>query len=108
MEISRAVKDYLIEIEVRKYSPRTIRSYRCNLNLFLRFCEEKEGISDTEDIRLGTVKQLAKFMSETGHKGTYINSLLKTIKSFIQYCYDEGEGGFNTKKTSSGVRKINR
>lgn len=98
MEISRAVKDYLIEIEVRKYSPRTIRSYRCNLNLFLRFCEEKDGISDTEDIRLGTVKQLARFMSETGHKGTYINSLLKTIKSFIQYCYDEGEGGFNTKK----------
>ena len=33
--------EYLVEIEVRKYTPKTIRSYRCNLNLFLRFCAEK-------------------------------------------------------------------
>ena len=41
MKISAAAKEYLIEIEVRKYTPKTIRSYRCNLNLFLRFCAEK-------------------------------------------------------------------
>lgn len=41
MKISAAAKEYLIEIEVRKYTPKTIRSYRNNLNLFLRFCEEE-------------------------------------------------------------------
>ena len=33
-----------------------------------------------------------------GKKGRYVNGLLKTAKSFIQYCYDEEYGGFNTKK----------
>ena len=41
MEIQQGIKKFLIEIEVRKYTPKTIRSYRCNLNLFLRFCAEK-------------------------------------------------------------------
>lgn len=41
MRMQSAVEEYLDEIEVRKYTPKTIRSYRCNLNLFLRFCAEK-------------------------------------------------------------------
>lgn len=41
MKISTAAKEYLIEIEVRKFTPKMIRSYRNNLNLFLRFCEEE-------------------------------------------------------------------
>lgn len=41
MKTQSAVDEYLVEIEVRKYTPKTIRSYRCNLNLFLRFCAEK-------------------------------------------------------------------
>ena len=44
MKIETAVREYLIEIEVRKYTPRTIKGYRTNLNLFLRFCKEKSMI----------------------------------------------------------------
>ena len=32
MEIGVAAKEYLIEIEVRTYTPKMIRSYRNNLN----------------------------------------------------------------------------
>ena len=32
MENGMAAKEYLIEIEVRKYTPKMIRSYRNNLN----------------------------------------------------------------------------
>lgn len=32
MEIQQGIKEFLIEIEVRKYTPKTIRSYRNNLN----------------------------------------------------------------------------
>lgn len=39
MKMQSAVEEYLVEIEVRKYTPKTIRSYRCNLNLFLRFAQ---------------------------------------------------------------------
>lgn len=37
MKMQSAVEEYLVEIEVRKYTPKTIRSYRCNLNLFFSF-----------------------------------------------------------------------
>ena len=35
MKISTAAREYLIEIEVRKYTAKTIRSNKNNLNLFI-------------------------------------------------------------------------
>ena len=96
MEIGMAAKEYLIEIEVRKYTPKTIRSYRNNLNLFLRFCTEHE-IAAIENVTLATVKQFTRAMTASKKKGTYINGILKGVKSFLQYCYEEGYGAFNTK-----------
>ena len=98
MKIRKAVNEYLIEIEVRKYTPKTIRGYRNNLNLFLRFCTENAGIEDADELDNTIIKQFTLFMSAAGRKGTYINGLLQTIKSFVQYCFDEGYGGFDTKK----------
>lgn len=98
MKISTAKREYLIEIEVRKFTSKTIRSYRNNLNLFLRFCEEEAGITEVEDLTLAVVRQFSLYMSGKGRKGSYINGLLKVAKAFIQYCYEEGYGGFNTKK----------
>ncbi len=46
MKISAAIREYLIEIEVRKYTPKTIRGYRNSLNLFLRFCEQETHIQE--------------------------------------------------------------
>lgn len=99
MKIQSAVEEYLVEIEVRKYTPKTIRSYRCNLNLFLRFCAEKLHVETVEALTPAVVRQFSRCMSEAGRKGTYINGVLKSIKSFIQYCYEEGYGGFDTRKT---------
>ena len=99
MKMQSAVEEYLVEIEVRKYTPKTIRSYRCNLNLFLRFCAEKLHVETVEELTPAVVRQFSRCMSEAGRKGTYINGVLKSIKSFIQYCYEEGYGGFDTRKS---------
>lgn len=98
MRVKAAIKDYLVEIEIRKYTPRTIRTYRVKLNIFERYLLEEADIEEVEDISLGTVKQFTQYMMRRGLKGTYINGCLKTIKSFIQYCYEEDYGGFNTKR----------
>lgn len=90
MKTSAAIREYLIEIEVRKYTPKTIRGYRNSLSLFLRFCEQETHIQEVEEINLAVVRQFSEFMSRKGRKGSYINGLLKASKSFIQYCYDEG------------------
>ena len=68
MEIQQGIKEFLIEIEVRKYTPRTIRGYRNNLNLFLRFCTEHE-ITGIENVTLATVKQFTRAMTASKKKG---------------------------------------
>lgn len=83
MKIQSAVEEYLVGIEVRKYTPKMIRSYRCNLNLFLRFCAEKLHVETVEALTAAVVRQFSRCMSEAGRKGTYINGVLKSIKSFI-------------------------
>ena len=90
MKIKQALQEYLMEIEVRKYTPKTIRSYRNNLNLFVRFLDEEAKIFDTEDLTLAAVRKFSAYMVMRGKKGRYVNGLLKTAKSFIQYCYEEG------------------
>ena len=75
MKISVAKREYLTEIEVRKFTLKMIKSYRNNLNLFLRFCEEEAGISEVEELtgRLhlrsgGTVKSYAQISLQTPAK----------------------------------------
>ena len=47
MKINAAIREYLIEIEVRKYTPETIRGYRNSLNLFLRFVSRRRTSKHT-------------------------------------------------------------
>lgn len=56
MKTSAAIREHLIEIEVRKYTPKTIRRYRNSLNLFLRFCEQETHIQEVEEINLAVVR----------------------------------------------------
>lgn len=98
MLIEVAAKEYLVDIEVRKFTQKTIRSYRNNLNLFLRYCKEVAGVEEMDDLTLAVVRRFSLYMTEKGRKGSYINGLLKVAKAFIQYCCEEGYGGFNTKK----------
>ena len=106
MKIEHALREYLLDIEVRKYTPKTIRSYRNNLNLFVRYLDEEADIFDTEDLTLAAVRKFSAYMVGRGKKGRYVNGLLKTAKSFIQYCYDEGYGGFNTKNGCAPIRFV--
>ena len=99
MKLTAAVKDYLVDIEIRKYSVRTIQSYKLKLRQFTQFCESVDVV-DTDDITMGVIKQFTQHMMQRDCKGSYINGILKTIKSFIQYCYDEDYGGFNTRNKS--------
>lgn len=97
MRIEEAISEYLVEIEIRGYSKKTIKTYKTKLNIFGRYCVEIEEIDDVDDIRLSTIKKYTQHMIRRGNKGTYINGSLKTLKSFIQWLNEEGYGGFNTR-----------
>lgn len=98
MNLKALMDEYLIEIEVRRYTQKTIRGYRNNLNLFLRFCEDVLGVEGIDNLTMASVRQFTKYMTAKGRKGTYINGLLKTIKSFLNYCREEGYTDIQTSK----------
>ena len=72
------------------------------------YLDEEADVFDTEDLTLAAVRKFSAYMVGRGKKGRYVNGLLKTAKSFIQYCYDEGYGGFNTKKSFKWCKSIYR
>ena len=94
--VQAAIKEYLVECEVRRYTPKTIKGYRTALNIFQQVLTEI-GVTDIEDVTMASVKKFQQILVGKKHKGTYINSLLKASKSFISYCFTEEIGGFNTK-----------
>ncbi len=61
MKIRAAAREYLIDIEVRKFTAKTIRSYKNNLNLFVRYCNEIEGIDQMEDVSLAVVRNFSRY-----------------------------------------------
>lgn len=75
MKISAAKREYFVEIEVRKFTPKTIRSYRNNLNLFLRFWEKEAGMTEAEDLPLSVVRRSSIHMSFRGRKGSCYNGI---------------------------------
>lgn len=84
-----------METEVRKYTPKTVRSYRNNSNRFIHYLDI---IVNAEDLTLPTISKFSAYMVRYGKKGRYISSLLKTATTFLLHCYKEEYGSFNTKK----------
>ena len=71
MKIKHALQEYLLEIEVRKYTQKTIRSYRNNLNLF------------TYLLTCKCISRVAKLISDTLlHGGGALE-----IHVFLTVCY---------------------
>ena len=68
MKISVARREYLIEIEVRKFTLKTIKSYRNNLNLFLHFC--KNGARVPEHV-----------------ESSFLSLLTTTTKKLVSYYF---------------------
>ena len=98
MKIKAAIKDYLVEIEVRQYTKRTQENYSNKLRIFSDYLAEEMEITLIDDITPSAIRKYTQFMIKKGNKGSTVNSNLKVIKSFIQYCYDEDYGGFDTKR----------
>lgn len=90
MLIQDAIKEYVYEMQIRNYTPRTIKTYR---NCLLRYAEylkkihEVEELEDTAPIH---IKQFLQSLKDKERTSVYINTVLKNLRSFYKYCYQEG------------------
>lgn len=98
MKVKDAIKDYLVEVEIKRFTKQTRHSYQQKLMQFEKYLKEELDITYMDDITPAVVKQYTQHMTRKGMKGISINTYLKVVKTFLQYCYDEGFGGFNAKR----------
>lgn len=78
MEIKPTIAEYLVEIELKRYTQKTIRSYSTNLHGFERFCASL-NVTDLEGITQSVVKRYAAYYVRLGRKGTYIKASAKCL-----------------------------
>jgi integrase/recombinase XerD len=88
--LSDVLKEFLFEIKIRNYTPKTQKGYKNNNALFHNWLSNEYKIVELEEVTQMHVKQYITYLQKKGRKPTYINGILKNIRSFYEYCVGEG------------------
>lgn len=90
MLMKELAKEFEFDCCVRELSQRTIGNYQKQISYFIRFLEEKHGISALEDVVPLHVKEFINSYQLKGRKASYLNDLLKALKCLCGYANREG------------------
>lgn len=90
MLIDDVLREYLYDIKTRNYTERTMKGYKNNLKKFFAYCKGEFNFMEVEEITHLHIKQYLGFLQDKGLTASYINTILKNLRSFYNYCYNEG------------------
>jgi integrase/recombinase XerD len=72
MLLKSLLQEYIFECEIKKYTWKTIKSYK-NTNLYLiNFLEQEYDIVNVEDVLSMHIKQFMMFQTKKGCKESYL------------------------------------
>jgi integrase/recombinase XerD len=83
-------KEFLYDLEIKNYSPRTIKGYKNNNKAFINYLNNVFAIEEVEGI---TTKQIKSYLMNLKNKGLtelYVNSIHNNIRAFFSFMVDEG------------------
>ena len=84
--LERYVNDFLKHLEnVKRFSDKTIVSYRNDLNQFFSYIKEREGIVNVEGISRINIREFISSLMKYGFDRSSANRKLSAIKSFFSY-----------------------
>lgn len=89
MILTEVLEEYLYHIQVENYSHRTIKGYKNNNLAFFRFIEADFNITELEKVKPQHIKAYFMHLKKLGRKPTYVNGILRNIRSFFAYCMEE-------------------
>ena len=84
-----ALKEFLLDCEVRNFTPKTIKGYRNALELLIRYLAEEQNVEQIEDIEPFHIKQFLRNLQKAGRKPSYLNGLHKAMRSWFKYLLNE-------------------
>lgn len=88
--LQHLLEEYLLEIQLKNYSIRTLKSVKNNNSLFLRYLESEFKIETLEKLSHVHIKAYIKYKQSLGLKASYINSILRNLSMFFSYLQEEG------------------
>ena len=89
MYLETMLEDYLLELNLRNYSDRTIKSVRNTSRLFFKWLQSEFGINEIEQVKKPHIKAYLQYKQEQGLSPVYINGILKYLRMFFRYLTDE-------------------
>lgn len=89
MLIMDCIDEFRVDCELRRLSQRTIKGYINNNLQFAEYLENEFEIDSIEEVKPAHIKNYVLFLTQTDRKPTYINGILKCIRAFFKYCYNE-------------------
>ncbi|AGF58220.1 integrase/recombinase XerD [Clostridium saccharoperbutylacetonicum] len=89
MLLKDLLEEFILELQIQNYSPRTIKSYRNNNLLMFTFIEKKFDLKNIEKIKTVHIKAYIKFLQVKGNKVIYINGVIKSFRAFFKYAVKE-------------------
>jgi len=90
MDARDILEEFRVECEMRKWSPRTIKSHYNNLKNFLTYLDVNLSITELEQIKTPHIKKYVLYLNSKGLKPTYINGILKAVRAYFKYVTGEG------------------
>ena len=85
MLLEDLLNEYLLDIQLKNYSIRTIKSVRNNNLLFFTYLKSEYRITTIEKVSHVHLKAYIKHKQSLGLKATYLNSILRNIRMFFNY-----------------------
>lgn len=89
MLLKDILEEFILELQVENYSPRTIKGYRNNNLLMFTFVEKEFGLKEIEAIKPIHIKAYIKFLQKNKRKTIYINGIIKCFRAFFKFAISE-------------------
>lgn len=89
MLLKDLLEEFILELQIQNYSPRTMKSYRNNNLLMFTFIEKEFGIKEIEKVKPIHIKTYIKFLQRNKRKTIYINGIIKCFRAFFKYAINE-------------------
>jgi integrase/recombinase XerD len=89
MLLEVSLKEFMFECEVRKYTWKTIKGYRNNIEYLVNYLRLEHHLTKIEEVQTQHLKQFFMFQNKKKCKESYMNGLLKTYRAFFKYLMQE-------------------
>lgn len=84
--IKKCYQEFIGNCKARNLSPRTIKNYQEGYDLF---CQVVDELEDIVSVKSSTIQIFVQYLQQnTNSSATSINTRLRSIRSFLNYCFN--------------------